>query len=109
MENATFNPDATLVTILITDSPTHGLQYHDSDVSDNHLSVPTGSLESAVLRLVKKPKLSYFCCYRLNKTTDMMYQKMKHAYEALVIAEAADPSKFLILLIDSLTESITLT
>jgi len=39
----------------------------------------------------------------------MMYQKMKHAYEALVIAEAADPSKFLILLIDSLTESITLT
>jgi hypothetical protein len=48
LTNAKFKPEAQLVTLLITDAPTHGTQYHDPEVSDNHKQIPEGSLESAL-------------------------------------------------------------
>jgi hypothetical protein len=92
-----------LVTLLVADAPAHGIQYHEASVSDDHESVPEGSLENAVLKLSKIPTDFYFCCFKLNKTTDKMYSVMKKVYQDLEIADAARPDQFLILLINSLT------
>ncbi len=83
LSKASFNRKATLVTILITDAPTHGLQYHDANFNDDHKVVPEGSLESAIQRLAKKSRVFYFCCFRLNLTTDKMYWMMKQAHPDL--------------------------
>ena len=36
LSKASFKKEAQLVTLLITDAPAHGTQYHEATVGDNH-------------------------------------------------------------------------
>jgi hypothetical protein len=63
----------------ITDAPAHGLMYHNDLVSDDYPNGnPTVDLDNEVKKLAKKQiDLSVF---RLNSTTDIMYDHMRYVY-----------------------------
>ncbi|CAD8203029.1 unnamed protein product [Paramecium pentaurelia] len=78
-----------LCTFLICDAPTHGKQYHEDIVGDNHKDkIQDGSLEKLmqVLDQKKIPNNYFFCC-KINDTTNKMFEIMKQNFKNLEISQ----------------------
>ncbi|CAD8169819.1 unnamed protein product [Paramecium pentaurelia] len=87
--NFSKHPDSILCTFLISDAPTHGKQYHDNKVEDEHNDeIKDGSLEKLmqVLDQKKVPNNYFFCC-KINDTTNKMFEIMKQNFKNLEISQ----------------------
>ena len=77
---------STKIAILITDSPCHGVDFHDLKQDNNEQKDeypkgdPDGKDIKGMIRKFVKNKISLFCL-ELNKMTDKMYKIFKNEYE----------------------------
>lgn len=82
--NISRHPDSVLCTFLICDSPSHG-PYHNIIKDYYHDRVKEGELESIMHKYEKIKKKSFFTCFKITDTTDIMFEKMKDGFKNLSI------------------------
>eukprot|EP00347_Sterkiella_histriomuscorum_P001900 403370239 len=99
-----------LLTFFIADHPSHGKWYHDLGVinDNNYEDIPKNSLETLMSQYRKKHSQQFFCCLKLTKENDKMYDIMsKHYGDGFEIRELNNITKFLELVLLSTRLSIS--
>ncbi|CAD8064170.1 unnamed protein product [Paramecium sonneborni] len=108
--NISLHPDSILCTFLIADAPCHGKQYHHEDISDDlQDQIEPQSLENIMKQYKQVKKLSFFTCFKIRDSTDLMFQKMQEGFPDLIITRKSQPSDFPQLVTFALESSISIT
>ncbi|CAD8068087.1 unnamed protein product [Paramecium sonneborni] len=106
--NISLHPNSILCTFLIADAPCHGKQYHNDNISDDQNdTVENQSLENVMKQYKDRKKFSFFTCFKINDSTDIMFQKMQEQFPELMITKKSQPNDFPELVAFALESSIT--
>ncbi|CAK65727.1 unnamed protein product (macronuclear) [Paramecium tetraurelia] len=106
--NISRHPDSILCTFLITDAPCHGNQYHSDEISDDQSdAVEQGHLENIILKYKEAKNLSFFTCFKIRNSTDIMFNKMQDVFPDIMITRKSQPDDFPTLVKFAIESSIT--
>ncbi|CAD8051061.1 unnamed protein product [Paramecium primaurelia] len=106
--NISRHQDSILCTFLITDAPCHGIQYHSDNISDDYnYTVEPGYLENILLKYKEAKRLSFFTCFKIRDSTDIMFQKMQDVFPDILITRKSQPNDFPELVKFAIESSIT--